>query len=253
MKVRELTSAAVCIDLCLAMISDGSDTLVLPVSKWIPPNTSEQQAAEMFRSANNSDMYANYSVYISAKVCDLLCARTRYVDMRESSEFGGGEQFVKRWDGLWTECQTWIMNRPREVMPIETLQPSKESENPFPEIFFGHWAAISSTQLHHTSCILLLDIKPPTANLYTQTSNSGTLNSTSSVHWHAKQICGISMTNLHAGCLNNAIQPLWIAGKLLSHRTEHTVLVGLIRRIERMTGWGVTWRIKDLREAWGYD
>ncbi|KAK2053180.1 hypothetical protein LY76DRAFT_620092 [Colletotrichum caudatum] len=73
-----------------------------------------------------------------------------------------------------------------------------------------------------------------------------------SVVWHAKRICGISLANPHRGCLNNAIQPLWIAGRLLSHRSEHALLVRLIRGIEAVTGWGTCWRIDDLEAAWGY-
>jgi hypothetical protein len=45
---------------------------------------------------------------------------------------------------------------------------------------------------------------------------------------------------------------LWVAGKLLSHPTEHRAVVNLIKRIELLTGWGTTWRITDLMEIWGY-
>ena len=60
------------------------------------------------------------------------------------------------------------------------------------------------------------------------------------------------MTNPHQGCLNNAIQPLWIAGRLLSHKSEHALLVKLFKRIETSTGWINNWRIADLELTWGY-
>ncbi|ELQ45092.1 hypothetical protein OOU_Y34scaffold00021g32 [Pyricularia oryzae Y34] len=70
--------------------------------------------------------------------------------------------------------------------------------------------------------------------------------------YHAKRICGISQTNPHQGCLNNAIQSLWLAGHLMSHPVEHKVVVELIRDIEATTGWGTSWRIPDLKVALGF-
>jgi hypothetical protein len=52
--------------------------------------------------------------------------------------------------------------------------------------------------------------------------------------------------------LNNAIQPLWIAGRLFSHVSEHGIIIDIIRKIEAETGWGACWRIRDLELAWGY-
>jgi len=45
---------------------------------------------------------------------------------------------------------------------------------------------------------------------------------------------------------------LWVAGRFLSHPTEHRAVVNLIRKIELITGWGTTWRITDLMGTWGY-
>jgi hypothetical protein len=115
----------------------------------------------------------------------------------------------------------------------------------FPRILFAHWAAISSNQLYHTASVLLL-----AAN--TKPRSSLNTSSTSTIMWHVKRICGISMTNPHEGCLNNAIQPLWIAGRFLSHSSEQTLVVKTIRHIEALTGWTSTWRIRDLERTWGY-
>jgi hypothetical protein len=124
------------------------------------------------------------------------------------------------------------------MTPIQSIH-----SDPFPHILFAHWAAISANQLYHTACILLLGSKP--AGSLAEAGRMG------SAIWHAKSVCGISLTNPHAGCLNNAIQPLWIAGRLLSHQSEHVVVVKLIRSIESMTGWATTWRIADLEAQWG--
>ncbi|KAJ5863874.1 uncharacterized protein N7529_005790 [Penicillium soppii] len=56
------------------------------------------------------------------------------------------------------------------------------------------------------------------------------------------------------GCWTNALQPLWIAGKAMSHYSEHAAIVETLVRIERETGWATAWRVEDLKEFWGeYD
>lgn len=183
-------------------------------------------------------MYANYAVYLCSQACDLVAARTKYTELREPNGCTTSE-FRRRWLHVWTALQRWFHARPAELHPLQIVEAA-----PFPYILFTHWAAISGNQLYHTGCMLLLNSLPRDITLDT--------NQSSSAVWHAKRICGISQSNSHEGCLNNAIQPLWVAGRLLSHIDEHKALVKLIRSIEARTGWGVCWRLRDLEDAWGY-
>ncbi|KAL1965275.1 hypothetical protein VTN77DRAFT_5877 [Rasamsonia byssochlamydoides] len=166
------------------------------------------------------------------------CHRTKFIELGEDNACTG-DVFHNRWLQLWEDLQNWLSDRPRELPPVQTT-----NTKPFPHIFFVHWAAISSNQLYHTASILLLKIMPKSIKLRPGPSLS-TL-------WHARCICGISLANPHQGCLNNAIQPLWLAGRLFSHASEHEVIVNLIRSIEATTGWGACWRIRDLEIACGY-
>lgn len=59
--------------------------------------------------------------------------------------------------------------------------------------------------------------------------------------------------NWISGCWTNALQPLWLAGKAMSHHSEHSAIVDTLTRIERETGWATTWRVEDLKEFWGDD
>jgi hypothetical protein len=193
----------------------------------------------LFRSCPSPDMYANYAVYLCAKTCELISDRNKYVEL----SIGNGcdlDRFHQRWDELWTQLSNWSLNRPQELTPVEIA-----NTTPFPRILFAHWAAISSNQLFHTSSVLLL-----TTNTKSRTTLAKS--PASSIMWHVKRICGISMTNPHEGCLNNAIQPLWIAGRFLSHSSEQALVVKTIRHIEVLTGWTATWRIRDLERTWGY-
>lgn len=184
-------------------------------------------------------MYANHAVYLCAKTCELISDRNKYTEL--GAENGcDSEQFQDRFSRLWDQLASWSLHRPPEMHPIETTNTA-----PFPHIFFAHWAAISSNQLYHTSCVLLLNSNPKLKTSLPQVPATSTM-------WHAKRICGISLANPHEGCLNNAIQPLWIAGRLLSHSSEQALVVKTIQQIELMTGWTATWRIRDLESTWGY-
>ncbi|GKT84312.1 C6 transcription factor [Colletotrichum tofieldiae] len=225
-------------DLCGALISDGTESTLLTPSKWLPSGASHKESYELFHQSRTPDMYANYAVYLCAKVCELVADRTRYFELGDANGCNPDE-LTDRWVRLWEDLQAWTRDRPPELLPVQSIQSS-----PFPQILFLHWAAISSNQLYHTACTLLLGSMPKPLNLK--------LGVTGSAVWHAKCICGISLANPHQGCLNNAIQPLWVAGRLLSHKSEHALLVKLIRSIEAVTGWGTCWRIDDLEAAWGY-
>ncbi|KAL1981153.1 hypothetical protein VTN96DRAFT_3040 [Rasamsonia emersonii] len=225
-------------DVCGALISDGTQCTLLKPAKWLSPGCQHEDARRLFQEAKSPDMHANYAVYLCAKACELVADRTKFTELGEDNGCTG-EVFHKCWLQLWEDLQNWLAERPSELLPVKMT-----NTKPFPRIFFVHWAAISSNQLYHTSCILLLDIMPKSIKFRPEPSTS-TL-------WHARRICGISLANPHQGCLNNAIQPLWIAGRHFSHPAEHEAIVNLIRSIEATTGWGACWRIRDLEIAWGY-
>lgn len=226
------------IDLCGALISDGTEGTLLRIERWLPSGTADHEIRSLFSLSGSADMHANYAVYLCARTCHLQAQRTKYLELGEENGCDD-EAFTAQWHWLWDELRAWFDNRPSSMQPLEVCE-----TKPFPRILFGHWAAISSNQWVHTASMLLLNSKPVTTSL-AQSFDSSLL-------WHARRICAISATNQHEGCLNAALQPLWIAGLQLAHRNEHASLVRLIRSIELLTGWGFSWRIFNLEEAWGY-
>jgi hypothetical protein len=240
-------------ELCGAIISNGAESTVLHIDKWVPAaiessfqkGIEEEMIKDMFfqKSRSAPDMHANWAVYLCAKACDLACRRTRYLELDEVDEYDT-RPFLEQWSRLWSELLYWTEHRPPAMLPIKTT--GTGGDQIFPEIFFAHWAAISGNQLYHTACIIMLEIKPERTALQSPTPHYSAV-------WHARRICGISLTNPHSGNLINAIQPLYIAGKLLSHRSEHLVVARLFKVIDKTTGWGALWRLKDLERAWGYD
>ena len=231
-------------DLCAAIISAGEGSVVLPLENWLPLGEAQENAAHLFRSSGIPDMWANYAVYLAARVCHLIWLQSN--ETLEAAQSPQEEPFTHSWHKLWSELQDWCRNRPSELLQLDfSEEDGNAQKGPFPFILYAAPCAISSNQLYHTACLLLLDICPPSIN-------PSRLGQIGSKLWHARRICGISATNEHHGCLNNAIQPLWVAGKLLSHPVEHKAVAELIRSIESKTGWGGKWRIADLKEVWGY-
>lgn len=239
-------------DLCAAIISNGEQSTTLAIRKWafLRPVDSEDSIEQqevvndtfLQQGRTISDMYANWAVYLCARVCDLLALRTRHLELGEDNGYAP-ESFRVHWLFLRDSLRQWYEERPAQMLPVDEIY-STEEMHVFPRIFFAHWAAISGNQLYHTACILLDEMPSDTDGSISQGSRSPL--------WHARRIVGISLTNHHPGCLNNAIQPLYIAGRLLTDRNEHKTVIELLHHIEACSGWGSRWRIKDLESFWGY-
>lgn len=45
----------------------------------------------------------------------------------------------------------------------------------------------------------------------------------------------------------------WLAGKVMSHCSDHAAIVEMLNRMERKTGWATAWRVGDLRSLGGED
>ncbi|CAI6088457.1 unnamed protein product [Clonostachys chloroleuca] len=241
-------------DLCGAIMSYGANSTVLPLDYWVPAAgfgivSQDDYVRTLFahRGSESPDMYANWVVYLCAQACDFLHRQTQYLEMGRLDD-RDREPFDKQWVWLWEELQHWYLHRPPAIHPI--YECSTTGSECFPEILFTHWAAISSTQLYHTACLILIDTRvdacvpdfPPSSG------QPFTI-----ARWHARRICGISMANPHPASLVNAVQPLYVAGRLMTHPEEHLAVARLLKHIETMTGWSAIWRLADLEREWGYE
>ncbi|PQM43847.1 hypothetical protein VE01_10743 [Pseudogymnoascus verrucosus] len=227
-------------DVCGGLISQ-EETLI-PLNRW----TSGRDAWEdhnLFRNPSNTfDVWANYSVFICASVLHLLNSnRTSHFDISRPQNQQDG--YALRWQKLYDILQSWYTDRPEEMKPLLAIPVVAEDfQNPFPTVLYGNGSAISGNQLYHTSTLMMLQVKPKGINLGKQSR---------SILWHARQICAISESNTHHGSWTNSVQPLWIAGKVMSHPSEHSAILRILERIEKETGWDTKWRVDDLKEYWG--
>ncbi|KAL4923879.1 transcription factor domain-containing protein [Aspergillus undulatus] len=234
-------------DVCGGLISE--EETIIPLYHWIPADMDPSEATALFL-ASNHDTYANHTVYLCAQTLGVLFRRTTASapSSYPGSPDDSSESYVARWSRLFDAVEQWYENRPSQMKSIFNVSTSTSADwgvdRPFPTVLYANGAAISGNQLYHTCALLLLQRKPKTLSLVRRPK---------SVLYHARQICAISASNAHHGCWTNALQPLWIAGKVMSHHSEHSAIVETLNRIERETGWATAWRVEDLREFWGDD
>ncbi|EMD93422.1 hypothetical protein COCHEDRAFT_1154015 [Bipolaris maydis C5] len=179
-------------DVCGGLIS-SSKTLI-PVERWAL-GMSLDADVHLFRANKGYNTHACEVVYLCAQILDLLSFHPNLAGQIRD------EAYMARWMKLWNYVSAWHATRPVEMLPITSLTIPTW---PFPKILYSNPAAISGNQLYHTACLLMLKHKPAGV-IITPKPNS--------IFWHARQICGISMSNDHHGAWTNAIQPLWIAGQ----------------------------------------
>ncbi|KAK9311084.1 hypothetical protein V1524DRAFT_412068 [Lipomyces starkeyi] len=217
-------------DLSSAVI--GEESTIINVKDWIPAGVHLHDVGSFFRAAKTNDMYANYVVFLCSRVMHLISGDGNNDDTMS---------YDRDWEDLWKDLCEWERLRPLDMVPLLSYEAVENA--PFPTVLYGNAPAISGNQLYHMASILLMQNKPRQFKFP---------QGTASMLWHAKQICAISITNTHHGCWNHALQPLWVAGKLMSHRSEHDAILDILLRIEKITGWAMKWRGEDLKEYWGF-
>ncbi|THW84992.1 hypothetical protein D6C77_07371 [Aureobasidium pullulans] len=210
----------------------GSHTKI-PTSLWFLPTGSMSTAISRFKTDfQNFDSYANYSLFLCASVLNVVSSRDTSTE-RDSS-------YSAKWKALFDLLIDWHANRPQEMRPLTPWANEREDEGPFPVVIYTNAAAVSANQLYHTATLLMLQAKPNDVKVRGQRS----------IFWHARQAIGISVSNLSHSAWTNALQPIYFAGKIMSSRAEHQVVLETLAEIERTTGFATQWRAQDLKEYW---
>ncbi|KAI5198114.1 hypothetical protein E4T42_06369 [Aureobasidium subglaciale] len=165
----------------------------------------------------NFDNYANYSLFLCASVLNVVSSRGTSVER--------GSSYSAKWKALFDLLVDWHAKRPPEMRPLTPRSNERDDEGPFPVVIYTNAAAA----------------KPNDVRIRGQRS----------IFWHARQVIGISVSNLLHAAWTNAPQPLYIAGKVMSSKAEHRVVLEALAEIERTTGFATQWRAQDLKEYWG--
>jgi hypothetical protein len=203
-------------------------------------------AVTHFKAGSGGDSYANYAVFLCASVVNVITNKNgSSVGQAEVDSVRGATSastYSSRWKALFDLLEDWYNGRPEEMQPLMSFSSTGEPREPFPAVLYGSSPAVNGNQLYHAAAILMLQDKPKDVRL---------ARSPKSILWHARQICGSAVSNNDHGAWINSLQPLWIAGKIMSHESEHRAILELLAKIERDTGWATSWRAEDLKDYWG--
>lgn len=235
-KCSELTSH---IDIGAALVGGGNT--ILPVCQWFPRGMKLEATHQIFMLRRGMDDWAKYSMVLCAQAIDLRSERNVFGARGSITQ----PDYASRWNEIWNKTQAWYRDRPIELVPVfEAQADSLEdcSANVFPTSIFSTGCAILANQLHHTTTLLLLQCKPRTLRL-----SSG---KTSQV-WHAQKICGISAANELSRTWDFILlASLLIAARVMTHSSQHTVIIETLERVRILTAWRIGSEIYRLRAFW---
>lgn len=211
----------------------------IPTNQWLEQRATMSMTVSQFRTSLDFDSYANYAVFLCASV--LMVITKKHAPL--GREQNRGNSYLAEWKAMFDLLEDWYARRPEKMQPLLAYPAGiDDPKRPFPIVVYGNASAVNGNTLYHTSALLMLQLKPKDHKL-----GKGH----KSILWHARQICGISTSNNNHGAWINALQPLWIVGKVMSNPLEHKVILDLLRRIETETGWATSWRAQDLKDYWG--
>ncbi|PWY87140.1 MFS sugar transporter [Aspergillus sclerotioniger CBS 115572] len=208
-------------DVCGGLISE--EETIIPIHHWIPRDMSPTEASQLFLASNvyTFDTYANYTVFLCAQTLGVLfgsqipasCVSCHYL-----SSPGDGNSTIQRWQRLFDNC-VGDGGRQRAAVPDGSV-----------------WEWSSYFRQSAVSCVRA-------ASAATE-AEDGFVAAPAEIGLMA---CKADMRYFRV----QHTPPLWLAGKVMSHHSEHAAIIETLNRIERETGWATAWRVGDLKEFWG--
>lgn len=164
------------------------------------------------------------------------------------------EQLLERWNILTRELQNWRCTLPTSFNPSARTSGAEEDGCPsrFEKIWYEAPICAATMQSYHMACILLLTNQPQESTAV-RSSVSARLDSYRQSERealrHAREICGISLTNPPDSVRVHSVQALFVAGQVFTDSQDLQVVVELLSGIERDLGWTTSHhasRIADL-------
>lgn len=216
--------------------------ITLPIHEWFPRGIELEESQQMFILRRSMDDWARYSMLLCARAIDVRSERNIPTTTGTETQVA---DYASRWIEIWNQTQAWYRDRPIELIsvldaPADSLEDF--SANVFPTAIFSTGCAILANQLHHTTALLLLQCKPRTLRLP---------NGKTSPVWHAQKICGIAASNdLSRTWDFTLLASLLMAARVMTHSSQHAVIIDTIEQVRRLTGWRVDSEIDRLRVFW---
>ena len=204
----------------------------------LPSNTDDSYFPD--HGVMREDMISNALVWLMSKIVNFMAAGDSvdnvFPQPRNSptSLIGINQMtLLERWSELEKELDIWFQGVPDTFKPCARLPPitdgSVPSDHPkamFSEIWYSFAACASAMQAYHMARIILITNKPHESTAR-RSSVTNRLHSYRSIEmetrYHAHEICGIALGRPDGSVRVNAVQPLFVAGQVLTEDRERRV------------------------------
>jgi hypothetical protein len=162
----------------------------------------------------------------------------------------GRPPLLSTWQSCWSENQLWYSARREEMQQILEVEEfdsrmlTQVTKPSFPIVLFSNACAIVANLAHHLTALLLLHFKPRAIRPIAETGSS------ISPVWHAQRLIGM----VAAFNQPDIFDPLVIAGLIyaarkLSHPSQITIVVDILKKATQVTGMELQEEIEKLTTA----
>lgn len=173
------------------------------------------------------------------------------------------EQLLDRWALLVAELQRWRESLPASFTPSARTSVTRcdgsAISNPiaeFEQIWYEAPICAGAMQSYHMAAILLL-VNQPQESTAVRNTVSARLHAyrhgEREALLHARDICGIALSNPPSPVRVHSVQPLSVAGQVFEKWHDVEVVLQLLEEIERDLGWTTSYyitRLRALQEGW---
>lgn len=165
------------------------------------------------------------------------------------------------WTNLKYQLDTWSEGLPSSFHPDAILARDSAEHNvsslSAQEVWFSNNTCAMGSMYYHMARMLLLVWKPSTL-----LGNSGAVQNNFDIlracrameqdlRSHAKEILSIALGMSSYAVQVRMVQPLYVAGRCLTDKSDQLLLVELLRNIEQDFGLATEYRIDALKHEWG--
>ena len=220
-------------------------------------------------------MISNALVWLSMKLVNLIATRDDpSLNLSPLSAGAKLRELAEYWEVLDEEIRVWHDGLPGGFHPtaIHIAQSEYGTEMWFPRPMCAstiQWYNLCRIQLlqHHLSSQVSSSVQrvlgPETPGISLARRQASYAVILAQSRSHAKEIVAIELGRHDEGTRIHAVQPLWMAGSVLGNEYGAVVgkdvevdcwrrtILGLLRGIERDTGWASEYRVRNLLEVWG--
>ncbi|KIW15137.1 hypothetical protein PV08_05182 [Exophiala spinifera] len=155
---------------------------------------------------------------------------------------------ISSWQSCWSDNQLWYSARREDMKQIlevgefdPRLSVANNTQVPFPILAFSNLCSLVGNLTHHLTALLLLQFKPRAIRALPEQGSS------TSPIWHAQRMIGM-VVSVHE---RDVFDPLVIAGlvyaaRRLSHPSQTTVVVNILKKVMERTGMQLQGEVEKL-------